>query len=142
MSSIERSQPHLRIVALVDADPHGLWIAATYKNGKRPKQASDTRADVTAPSLEYLGVEVLEVSASFLKYRATDRRCALSLLKHDWIHRPEFVKWKHQIQLGLFLGYKGELNVVTRQDGDRLAQYVRNKLNRSGQPSFFRPNYA
>jgi DNA topoisomerase VI subunit A len=86
------------------------------------------RQVLTAPNLEFLGIGVLEVSAKFIKYTTNDRRCAFSMLKHSWIYNPEFSAWKQQIQLGLFLGYKGEINVVNRQEGDLLAGYICRKL--------------
>ena len=53
--------PRLRVVALVDGDPHGLDILATYKNGSAAMSYS--AADLCIPELCWLGVRVEDLSA-------------------------------------------------------------------------------
>lgn len=91
--------PRLRVVALVDGDPHGLDILATYKNGSAAMSYS--AADLCIPELCWLGVRVEDLSAfgvpkhssccllcstvlyADIRLVGIHEQCLLPLTKHD-----------------------------------------------------------
>ena len=55
--ALHAALPHLPVFALVDCDPHGLSIYATYKHGG----ARSSREQLSLPAVQLLGLEVDEV---------------------------------------------------------------------------------
>lgn len=126
----------LPIFVCVDADPHGVHIAATYKY----------RSFVRASSLEglgsrmsYIGVSLVDFQRGYLPLEDKNRKKAGLLLtsicdrqeeKLEEEDYEEMDKWKLELQRMLFLSKVAEMNVVGETgEGGELAEYVFSKMH-------------
>ncbi|KAG5359912.1 Meiotic recombination protein [Yarrowia sp. C11] len=135
----------LPIYICVDADPHGIHIAATYR----------FRSFVRASSLEgmgstisYIGVSLVDFKRGYLPLEEKNRKQAERLLftissrqEEDLgvADYEEMDKWKLELQRMLFLGKVAEMNVAgdgdgsgsggDGGDGSALARYIFSKMD-------------
>lgn len=126
----------LPLFICVDADPHGIHIAATYRY----------RSFVRAPSLQglgssisYIGVSLVDFKRGHLPLEDKNRKHAGRLLSAitgrqaealelgDYI---EMNKWKLELQRMLFLGKVAEMNVAgDGSEGRNLARYIFDRIH-------------
>ncbi|GAA5987818.1 hypothetical protein JCM11641_004939 [Rhodosporidiobolus odoratus] len=136
--------PSTPILALVDADPHGLEILSTYRFGSA--SLSFDAANLVVDRISWLGVKASEWDTlgidrdELLPLTKADRTKALAMLKREWL--PE--DWRRELEYMLHLGRKAEIqilssaqpsqsrsrNTVTNssQSGSRLVDYVGSKI--------------
>lgn len=125
LSAVITTYPEVPVFGLVDSDPHGILILRTYDQGPRQE------FDYTRPlQVTYLGVSLLDHEGGLVPTTLNDVRVARSTLRKDWIHQPQYVLHKRELQRGLFVGMKGEMNILERSDTQRLVEYVRRKMKR------------
>lgn len=111
----------LRMFVLVDLDPHGVDIAATYRFGSVAMAWENHRLAVHR--LEWVGVRSSDLAEAVARssgdgqvegtarLTARDRRKAAAMLARPWIHAvPE---WRSELQNMLFLGVKAEIEIVS-----------------------------
>ncbi|KAL8281123.1 hypothetical protein RQP46_006481 [Phenoliferia psychrophenolica] len=105
--------PSVPILCLVDADPHGLEILATYKHGSA--SLAFDRANLAVPSIEWIGVKGTEWDAlriprdELLPLTKADRTKALKLLKREGL--PD--EWRRELSYMLHLQRKAEIQVLS-----------------------------
>ena len=128
LNAISVTYPSAPIFGLVDSDPHGILILRTYEQGA--KQEFDT--DYMRPlKIMYLGVYILDLtldpkSSEFLvNLTPNDIRVAMSTLRKSWINEPKYYLQKRELQRGLFMRMKGEMNILESSDSSKLAEYVK-----------------
>lgn len=111
----------LRVFVLVDMDPHGIEIMATYRFGSVAMAWENHRLAVER--VEWLGfrsgdlAEVVKGSAGgggevegVLRLTERDRRKAVGMLRREWMGAvPE---WRSELQRMLFLGVKAEIEIL------------------------------
>lgn len=111
----------LRMFVLVDLDPHGVDIAATYRFGSVAMAWENHRLAVHR--LEWVGVKSGDLADAVARSSCADgqvegtarlttrdRRKAAAMLARPWIHAvPE---WRSELQRMLFLGVKAEIEIV------------------------------
>lgn len=125
VAALTLTYPEIPIFGLVDSDPHGILILHTYDQG--PKQEFDYRHPL---ELKYLGVSLLDYTEGLVPMTINDIKVARSTLTKDWIHEPRYALHKRELQRGLFMLQKGEMNILDRSDTLRLAEYARRKMKR------------
>lgn len=124
---LSQCYPNLPVYGLVDSDPHGIQILSTYKYGSA-KMAHES-ASLAVERIQFLGVSILEYNYGWIQYSTRDRVLAMSMLKKKWMQMADTALWRREIQLGLFLGKKAEMNIVASSDENlRISQYVKEKL--------------
>lgn len=67
---------------------------------------------LAVPRMEYLGISLMEYEKGWLDLSTRDISLALSILKHTWMGRLEFEVVRRELQLGLFLQKKAEMNIA------------------------------
>jgi len=112
----------------MDSDPHGLAILSTYVNGSA--KFKEINHCLTVPRMKFLGVNILDYKTGWMESSQYDRHLARLMLQKAWIQQPEFLEWRRQLQLGLFLGKNAEMNVVgdPTTTSSPLAEYVKKKI--------------
>ncbi|POS82716.1 hypothetical protein EPUL_005034 [Erysiphe pulchra] len=106
--------PKIPILALMDFDPDGIGIMATYKYGsiKCPCKKSNT-----VPFIEWLGIksdvipQFQEATRGLQTLSARDRRLATKMLE-----RFKVLEWKEQLQIMLMLNFKAEIQILGGSD--------------------------
>ncbi|BGP16475.1 hypothetical protein JCM10213_007919 [Rhodosporidiobolus nylandii] len=105
--------PSVPLLALVDADPHGLEILSTYRFGSA--SLSFDAANLVVDRLEWLGVKGTEWDTlgidrdELLSLSKGDRAKAAKMLKREWL--PE--DWRRELEYMLHLGRKAEIQVLS-----------------------------
>lgn len=128
----------LRVLALVDGDPHGIEIAHVYACGSKALARDHARLALeSADTLEWLGVrqsDLLRAGAAqeaMLPLTSHDRRKALSLLRRndDDKHtlRPD---WRRELERMLWTQRKAEIQALDSLEGG-LASYLDARLGLS-----------
>lgn len=105
---------HIPVLALVDADPHGIEIMCIYKYGS--KSLSHEASNLTCPAMKWLGVQpkdidLVKIADTFLiPLSDADKKKANDLLKRNYIlQQPHIVT---QIELLLSRGLKAEIEYL------------------------------
>ncbi|KAI6249188.1 Meiotic recombination protein SPO11-1 [Erysiphe necator] len=102
--------PKLPIYALMDFDPDGIAIMATYKFGSIK---SSYQKNYTVPQIEWIGIKsnvilhFLETSQGLQILSARDRRLAIKMLE-----RVRVMEWKEELQIMLMLNLKAEIQIL------------------------------
>ncbi|PFX31488.1 Meiotic recombination protein SPO11 [Stylophora pistillata] len=103
------------ILALVDADPHGIEILSVYKFGS--KALSFDAQSLTVPVLKWLGVlpsDIIRLSIprdQLIPLTERDRYKARELLDRPYIQSHEV--WKKEIETMLSQGFKAEIQALS-----------------------------
>ncbi|KAI9047189.1 hypothetical protein LZ554_008643 [Drepanopeziza brunnea f. sp. 'monogermtubi'] len=125
---LSTSHPSIAILALVDFDPDGIGIMATYKHGS---QSLAHEQDLAVPSVRWLGVRsgdiggvgVGEGEPGLLRLSARDRRVAVRMLERGGQVDAE---WMRELRVMLVLNVKAEIQILG--GGRRLAEWLDEKL--------------
>ncbi|EKD19458.1 meiosis-specific topoisomerase Spo11 [Drepanopeziza brunnea f. sp. 'multigermtubi' MB_m1] len=120
--------PSIAILALVDFDPDGIGIMATYKHGS---QSLAHEQDLAVPSVRWLGVRSGDIGAvgvgegepGLLRLSARDRRVAVRMLERGGQVDAE---WMRELRVMLVLNVKAEIQILG--GGGRLAEWLDEKL--------------
>lgn len=127
-----RRGPPLRVFVLVDMDPHGVQIAATYRFGSVAMAWENHRLAVQG--VEWVGVKSADLEQAVARARdgpvegvarltLRDRRKAEGMLVKSWMDAvPE---WRSELQMMLFLGVKAEIEIVS---GVGVKEWVEGKI--------------
>lgn len=125
----------LPIFICVDADPHGIHIAATYRFRSFVRASS---LQEMGSSISYIGVSLVDFQRGYLPLENKNRKQAERLLsticsrgqeKLEMEDYREMDKWKLELQRMLFLGKVAEMNVVGEgREGRDLARYIFDKM--------------
>ncbi|KAK9370125.1 Spo11/DNA topoisomerase VI subunit A, partial [Lipomyces kononenkoae] len=129
ISYIAARYPDTPLFGAVDSDPYGIDILGTYKFGSRAMAHENSH--LTALTLEWVGVNVLEYEDGWTKLSTVDRKKALKMLTLPWMEAEVAEAMRLELQRMLFLGQKAEMNVVgTDADGviKYLAQAIKTRL--------------
>lgn len=135
LAALCASHPEVPVYALVDSDPHGILIFLNYKLAT-PKQKKMGTAFPTE-RLQYLGVSLsdyrqLGSCGTAIPLTQRDVAIAMSILQSSHIIQREDLKpVLRELQLGLFLQKKAEMNNATTEDeevGNSIVSYVQSKL--------------
>ncbi|XP_027040991.1 meiotic recombination protein SPO11-like [Pocillopora damicornis] len=103
------------ILALVDADPHGIEILSVYKFGS--KALSFDAHSLTVPVLKWLGVLPSDITRlsiphdQLIPLTERDKSKARELLDRPHIQSQEV--WKQEIKTMLSLGFKAEIQALS-----------------------------
>nr|XP_058968762.1 meiotic recombination protein SPO11-like [Pocillopora verrucosa] len=103
------------ILALVDADPHGIEILSVYKFGS--KALSFDAHSLTVPVLKWLGVLPSDITRlsiphdQLIPLTERDKCKARELLDRPHIQSQEV--WKQEIKTMLSLGFKAEIQALS-----------------------------
>ncbi|EFJ12809.1 hypothetical protein SELMODRAFT_123469 [Selaginella moellendorffii] len=126
------AETKLPVYGLVDADPYGLDILATYRFGS-PTMAYDAEALAT-PSIRWLGVFLSDCQTHnvpdrcLLSLTNDDRRKAEAMLNRDYLKHLAF-SWNQQLRLMLEKGVKLELEALSASKFSALADdYIPHKI--------------
>jgi meiotic recombination protein SPO11 len=116
-------------LALVDHDPHGLEILATYKFGSA---AQAMQCDYLAlTDLKWLGVHATDMAsgmAKVLPFTAGDSRKLKCLMNKDWLSMTNSAgTWRDELTQMQKGGVKAEIEVLDEQKGG-LLRCVENKI--------------
>lgn len=114
-----------RFYGLVDSDPDGMAIMATYKYGSMAHTHENRRLNV--PGLQWLGLRSTDVAAvpdlqgddTSIRLTARDRRKAAAMLKNNpacAADGPE-QEWRAELQRMLMLNVKAEIEILYERDG-------------------------
>lgn len=115
--------PAVPVFALVDSDVHGILIMRTYEN-----TTENTIETYDSVNIQYLGVSLLDYPDGFVNTTFKDKQLSFSTLRKPWIHDAEHVEWKQELQRGLFMGKKAEMNILDRSHLGRLSAYIEGKI--------------
>ncbi|KAM7427101.1 endodeoxyribonuclease [Porites harrisoni] len=103
------------ILALVDADPHGIEILSVYKFGS--KALSFDAHSLTVPVIKWLGVLPSDINRLSIPHDKRipltdrDKSKARDLLERPYIKSQE--AWVQEIKAMLSLGYKAEIQALS-----------------------------
>ncbi|XP_076036154.1 meiotic W68 isoform X3 [Oratosquilla oratoria] len=121
----------LPVLALTDADPYGIHIAAVYKFGSQVRP----EAGLCVESLVWLGVLPEEIEElcmppqSLLPLTSKDRTKLHSLAHHP--HLSSNSRWMKQIEILQYSGHKAEIQSLTHISPDFLTTiYLPTKISR------------
>jgi len=116
------------IVAIVDADPHGIDIMSTYQFGSR---AMLHEGDAfTAPNLRWggvLGTELSRIGVDVdlsIPITKHDEKKAMSLLSRNDLPQS----WRRELQHMLFKRRKAEIEIVSSANLETLQDHLRSNL--------------
>ncbi|OJJ48456.1 hypothetical protein ASPZODRAFT_130484 [Penicilliopsis zonata CBS 506.65] len=114
-----------KIYTLVDCDPDGIAIMATYKYGSAAHTRENSRLNV--PSLQWLGLRTSDLvegadergDEALLRLTSRDRRKALAMLKNNpvWAADGPEPEWRTELQQMLMLNLKAEIEILYGRDG-------------------------
>lgn len=113
-----------RVYALVDSDPDGMAIMATYKYGSMAHASDNAR--MNAPQIRWLGLRTSDVVAgadpvgddALMRLTPRDRKKALAMLSNNpvWaIDGPER-EWRAELQQMLMLNLKAEIEILYNRE--------------------------
>lgn len=117
------SYPQVPIFGLVDSDPHGLLILRNYENESDTSSSAHFQIE-----LQYLGISLLDYAEGLVPSTYHDMRVSMSTLRKDWIYLSKYSQYKKELQRGLFMGLKGEMNLINQEKSSCLSKYVREKI--------------
>ncbi|KAL2010459.1 hypothetical protein VTN00DRAFT_6266 [Thermoascus crustaceus] len=113
------------LYALVDSDPDGMAIMATYKYGSMAQ--AHENAKLNAPSLRWLGLHTSDVAAgidpqgedALIPLSARDRKKALAMLSGNPIFAEDGPEpgWRAKLQQMLMLNMKAEIEILYGMEG-------------------------
>lgn len=124
VKKLSETFPDVSIYGLVDSDVHGILILRCYENGS--DRAIEHQGRISG--FEWLGVSLIEYQDGLVQSSLADKRVAMATLRHDWIHGAAYKSWKAELQRGLFMGAKGEMNLLDTNQSVRISGYVRAKI--------------
>lgn len=109
LNCLLKSYPGIPVFGLIDSDPYGFQILANYKFG-----STNNREYPGIQNIIYTGSKILDFlgTNNTLPLSLSDRRLGFSILKKDWIYEQSVEEWRNEIELGLFMGIKAELNTA------------------------------
>ncbi len=118
------------LICLVDYDPHGVEILATYKFGSATMaHDSDTLA---TSCLKWLGVhaeDFLDSDMGVMEFNSRDRSKINNILEKEWLVETNSVRnWKNEIQCMSNRNKKAEIEVFTDKLSGGLAEYLDRKI--------------
>lgn len=119
------------VLALTDADPHGLEIALCYQSGSLALAHFNKK--LACPSLQLKGVSISYVIANLdrlasgmIRLSLRDRTKAREMLSRVWLKDSSFTGYRKELQRLLFLGCKAELEIFSSFTSElTLPQFVR-----------------
>lgn len=123
LRALSIAYPLVPMYGLVDSDPHGILILRSYESG-----TSFTYEPEFHLNLSFLGVSILEYTQGLVPLTMNDMRVAMSTLRKDWIYENKYYECKQELQRGLFMGLKGEMNLLDVNQSERLSDYVKTKM--------------
>jgi meiotic recombination protein SPO11 len=106
---LARDHPDLPVYALVDGDPHGVEILATYALGSAARAYDAAR--LACPSIRWLGVRAADLpphARGLLPLTPHDRTKVLQLLRRPGL--PD--GWRAELQRMLVRGVKAEIEAL------------------------------
>lgn len=171
LKCLSQSNPSLPFYALVDSDPDGIAIFLNYKYGTRNQQRNGTCYPI--PKIKYIGVSLNDYSndlslpiddetlygsqysrfngfpdptSTWMQLSFRDLKMAFHLIQDPRIRLKENKAILRELQMGLFLGKKAEMNnavapvsdpekdessqtTVTDKDTSPIADYSMMKLS-------------
>ncbi|CCJ28443.1 unnamed protein product, partial [Pneumocystis jirovecii] len=121
----KRSTP---ILCLVDHDPYGIGILATYKYGS---YATAHNSHLMAiPSIKWVGVHSNDFDKTqengYIPMSKHDVKKAFELLQKEWIQ--DHISWRNELCRMLFTGMKAEIQLICENDGRCLTEYLADKI--------------
>ena len=125
------------VLALMDYDPDGLGILATYKHGSL--SLAHENAELTTPNILWIGMKScshIESSSAkshqyqvLLRLSARDRRRAKCMLQRPLLSENGTEKeWRRQLQVMLMLNVKNEIEVLDTMKSDGLEDFLVQKI--------------
>lgn len=123
LNALSVSYPQVPIYGLVDSDPHGLLILRNYENEFETGSGNFFKTEV-----QYLGISLLDYTEGLVPSTCNDIKVSISTLRKDWVELPKYRQFKEELQRGLFMGLKGEMNLIDREKSSCLSKYVREKI--------------
>lgn len=127
------SKLKLPVLALTDADPHGLDIVCCYKFGCY--STAHESAYSALPHLKWLGFFPEEIIEFNLSEEKTQPHSRSDVTKINQLLRRPYLKtrprWCNQLNLMKSLGKKAELEALDTSDGYLVTSYLPNKLRRA-----------
>lgn len=132
LRALSITYPHVPMYGLVDSDPHGILILRSYESGQ-----SNTYEPEFHLNLSFLGVSILEYTQGLVPLTTNDMKVSVSTLRKGWIYDAKYTECKQELQRGLFMGLKGEMNLLDMNQSERLSDYVRNKMKLARQAELF-----
>lgn len=128
-------RPKAKAFALVDNDPDGLGIMATYKYGSAARTGENHLMNL--PGLKWLGVRTSDVAGGagtegedgLMEMSKKNRKKAFDMLKNDpvFVERGHEPEWRAELQGMLQLNVKAEIQALSERDGG-LEAYLNKKL--------------
>ncbi|KAG5513733.1 hypothetical protein PMAC_000771 [Pneumocystis sp. 'macacae'] len=123
----KRSTP---ILCLVDHDPYGIGILATYKYGS---YATAHNSHLMAiPSIKWVGVHSNDFDKTqengYIPMSKHDVKKAFELLQKEWIQ--DHISWRNELCRMLFTGMKAEIQLICENDGRCLTEYLADKISK------------
>lgn len=137
LACLSSSHPSIPLFALVDSDPHGIAIFMNYKYATQTQFKNGTAYPVS--KIEYLGVSLSDYgrinpssknetqdkvclstdpTTSWIQMLHADYKKGMSILRDPWFLDPSNKHILREIQMGLFLGKKAEMNTVVSNSPD------------------------
>lgn len=99
----------------------------TYKFGSRRNPYCNHLLAV--PRLQYLGVSLSDYTEGWVSLTSRDITLTINLLQEPWMAGPDFTSIRRELQLGLFLQKKAEMNIASKESSRGISEYVENQLN-------------
>lgn len=139
MLSDTKTSPHhaTSFYALVDSDPDGMAIMATYKYGSMAQ--AHENAKLNAPSIQWLGLRTSDVvkgmdpqgEDALIPLSVRDRKKALAMLSGNPIFAEDGPEpgWRAELQQMLMLNLKAEIEVLYGREGG-INAWIDRKLKR------------
>lgn len=118
--------PDAPVYGLVDSDPYGILIFMTYKFGSRKNAYCNHLLAV--PRMLFLGVSLTDYTQGWTSLTSKDAKLSMTLLSDPWAGQPQFDCVRRELQLGLFLQKKAEMNISSKDGSRGVCQFVENQL--------------
>ncbi|KTW29741.1 hypothetical protein T552_00948 [Pneumocystis carinii B80] len=126
-SPYKRSTP---ILCLVDYDPHGINILATYKFGSYAEAHNSHLMAI--PSIKWLGAHSNDFRKNqengYIPMNNNDIKKAFDLLQKEWIQ--EHINLKNELCRMLFTRVKAEIQLLSENDEKCLTEYLADKISK------------
>ncbi|QSL64903.1 hypothetical protein MERGE_002207 [Pneumocystis wakefieldiae] len=126
-SPYKRSTP---ILCLVDYDPYGINILATYKFGSYAEAHNSHLMAI--PSIKWIGVHSSDFHKNqengYIPMNNKDIKKAFDLLQKEWIQ--EHINLKNELCRMIFTRVKAEIQLLSENDGRCLTEYLADKISK------------
>ncbi|KAG4301920.1 hypothetical protein PCK1_001896 [Pneumocystis canis] len=121
----KRSTP---ILCLVDYDPYGIGILATYKYGSYATAHNNHLMAI--PSIKWIGVHSNDFHKNqedgYIPMNKQDVKKAVELLQKEWIR--DHISWRNELCRMLFTRVKAEIQLISENDERCLTEYLADKI--------------